>query len=100
LRKGNRMPASSKNILAETITKQEKEIISEWLELQSKADRTSSAAEREETTRNSREFMEALKGAVKAGQTDDLDAPAWTSVRELLSDLSTARARGGYPPGE
>ena len=48
----------------------------------------------------SREFIEALKAAAKTGNLDDIGAPAWEAVRDLLAELSANRAKGGYTPTE
>jgi rsbT co-antagonist protein RsbR len=44
--------------------------------------------------------MSALKGATQKGSTDDINRPEWERVREIISELSTSRAKGGYSPSE
>jgi rsbT co-antagonist protein RsbR len=86
--------------LAEILAKKDGEILAKWLQRQSVSGRKSSAAEQQEATRRSREFLEALKGAVAKGTVEDTTGPEWAKVRELLVDLSSSRARGGYTPTE
>jgi rsbT co-antagonist protein RsbR len=85
---------------AEVLAKREREIIAQWLDLQSKTGRRLSGGEQQEAARESREFIEALKAAAETGNLDDIGAPAWEPVRELLTELSTSRAKGGYTPTE
>jgi len=91
---------SSKGKLAEALSKRDAEIISQWLELQTVGGRKVSAAEQGETARQSREFMAAVKKAAQVGTTDDITGPHWERAREILSDLSASRAKGGYSPSE
>jgi len=90
----------AKGKLAETLGKREAEITSKWLELQSSGGKKISAAEQSEATRTSREFMSAFRDATQKGSTDDITGPEWERVREIISDLSTSRAKGGYSPSE
>jgi rsbT co-antagonist protein RsbR len=88
------------NALADILAKREREIMAQWLELQSKSSRRSSAAEKQEAVRESNEFMDALKVASQKEQTDDISRPGWASMRDLLGSLSARRAKGGYTPTE
>jgi len=90
----------SNNQLAEILASKDQEITAHWLELQAKSTGRRSAAEQQETIRDSRDFMDALKGAVAKGQLDDIGTPAWAPMRELLNGLSARRAKGGYSPTE
>ena len=51
----------AKSKLSELLEKRDTEIASQWLELQSAGGRKVSAAEQGEITRQSREFIQALK---------------------------------------
>lgn len=90
----------AKGKLSETLGKREAEITSKWLELQTLNGKKVSAAEQGETTRTSREFMTALKSAAQKGSTDDITGPEWERVREIITDLSASRAKGGYTTSE
>jgi rsbT co-antagonist protein RsbR len=92
--------AQSKSKLADVLGKREGEITSQWLELQSKNGRPVSSAEQQETTRKSRQFMEALKQASRNGNLDDIGGDGWDNVRDLLADFSANRAKSGYSPTE
>jgi rsbT co-antagonist protein RsbR len=86
--------------LAEVLSKKDGEILSKWLQQQSASGRKGSAAEQQETTRKSQEFLNGLKGAVGKGSIDDISGPDWAAVRDLLLELSSTRAKGGYTPTE
>lgn len=86
--------------LAEVLLKKDGEILSKWLQQQSASGRKGSAAEQQEATGKSRDFMAALKAAVAKGSVDDISGQEWTAVRELLTELSASRAKGGYTPTE
>ena len=90
---------SSKNKLAEVLDKREQEIATGWLERQASSLRRLSGAEQQEVTRQSREFLKAVKTAA-AGDGGDISSPSWTPVREFLTDLSVARAKSGYSASE
>ena len=86
--------------LAEILSKKDGEILSKWLQQQSASGRKGSAAEQQVTSRKSQEFLNGLKSAVAKGSVDDISGPEWTSVRDLLLELSSSRAKGGYTPTE
>jgi rsbT co-antagonist protein RsbR len=60
-----------------------------------RSDRTS----RGELGEQSRGFLALLVDAVKTGVTD-IHAEAWSGVRQMLDDVSLARARQGFSPSE
>jgi len=91
---------TSKDKFAEILDKRNGEIIANWLELQLAGGKKVSAAERQEATRQSRDFMAALTAAARKGSVDDISSPEWNRVKEILSDLSASRAKGGYTPSE
>jgi rsbT co-antagonist protein RsbR len=86
--------------LSETLAKREAEITSKWLELQISGKKKVSTAEQNEINRASREFISALKGAAQKSSTEDINGPEWEQVREVITNLSASRARGGYSPSE
>jgi len=92
--------ASSKNKLAEVIAKHEQQIATGWLERQASSMRRLSGAEQQEVTRQSREFLKAVKTAAQGDGTGDVSSPTWNPVREFLVDFSAARAKGGYSSSE
>jgi rsbT co-antagonist protein RsbR len=90
---------TSKEKFADILSKRNGEIIASWLE-QQLASGKKSAAEQQEATRQSRDFLAALTAAAKKNFADGTSAPEWNRVKEILTDLSASRAKGGYSPSE
>jgi len=90
----------SKSKLSELLEKRDAEITSQWLESQSAGGKKVSAAEQGESTRQSREFIQALKKAADNGASSDVAGPEWDSVKNILSEISSSRARAGYSSSE
>jgi rsbT co-antagonist protein RsbR len=100
LQKEQPLTPQSTTAFAEIISKKEQAIITSWLELQSKSGRRKSASEQQETVRESHDFIAALKAVAHTEQLDDINRPGWASMKDMLTGLSTRRARGGYSPTE
>jgi len=75
-------------------------ILAQWLELQLAAGKMTSASDRQEAQRFSRDFLSALVSAAGRGSPQDLSTPAWAPVREILETLASSRAVAGYSPSE
>jgi rsbT co-antagonist protein RsbR len=90
---------SSKSKLAEVLDKREQEIATGWLERQASTLKRLSGAEQQEVTRQSREFLKAVRTAA-AGDGADTSSQSWAPVKEFLIDLSAARAKSGYTASE
>jgi rsbT co-antagonist protein RsbR len=87
--------------LSHLIRNREREILTEWLTLQS-----SSAASRRdlisesEVGQQSTEFLNGLRSALAESDRFDPNARIWQPVRELLTHVSESRARQGFSPSE
>lgn len=88
------------NSLTHVISRRESEIMNRWLDNLAGSGKRSSVAEKQEVIRESREFMQALKAASESEQLDDINSRGWAVMRDLLSDISARRAKGGYSPSE
>ncbi len=86
--------------LPELFDKREHEIVDQWLEQQLASGRKLTPAEREQTNRQSREFVRALKSALERDASGDISGPEWAAIRDFLIDLSARRARDGFSPKE
>jgi rsbT co-antagonist protein RsbR len=86
--------------LADVLEKREQEVTDQWIEQRQATGRKLTAAEREQATRQSREFVRALKGALQRNASGDISGPDWAAVRDFLVDLSSRRAKDGYSPRE
>jgi rsbT co-antagonist protein RsbR len=88
------------NSIAQVISRKEPEIMSRWLDNLASAARRSSGAEKQEVARESREFMHALRSASEKEQLEDINSAGWRVMRDLLGEISSRRAKGGYTPSE
>jgi len=86
--------------LSQLLSQRVDEILTRWLEIQFAADKMMPASDRQEATRFSRDFMRALVAAVGSGSLQDLNAPRWAPVKEILETLTANRATAGYSPSE
>ena len=94
------MTNESLSTLNEILQKDEGTILQNWVENQVNSsayrpDRTS----RQELTDHSRRFLTLLGDAVKNADLDIM-SPSWKRVRQMLDDLSVARAQQGFSPSE
>ena len=94
------MASLSTNTIAQVLSTRQSEIGSKWLELQAKSGRPLSASETQDTARKSREFLETLQKITANDDSNDVNTPGWSQMRDLLSDLSASRAKSGYTPTE
>lgn len=91
---------SSENGFARILATRSSEIMNEWLQQQAASQKRMSAADQQETERKSREFLDALKMAIRSDPSGNIERSEWAEVREVLSELSANRAKGGYAPSE
>jgi rsbT co-antagonist protein RsbR len=96
------MSASAVVSLRDVVSKDEAEILNEWMDHQLAAttlrrDLISDAQLREQ----SRAFLSVLREALEASG-DELDPlrPEWVELKGLLGDVSRSRARQGFTPSE
>jgi rsbT co-antagonist protein RsbR len=86
--------------LAEILKQDEQRLLQEWLEAQTNTiSMRSELLSKSALQEQSRRFLEAFRQALEQGQMD-ITSAAYGNVRQLLEDMSTARARQGYTPSE
>ena len=94
------MANDSLSTLNDILQTDEGTLLQTWVENQVNSpsyrpDRTS----RQELTDHSRRFLILLRDAVKNADPDIM-SPSWSGVRQMLDDLSVARAQQGFSPSE
>src|SRR4051812_19201076 len=88
-----------KNRLPELLKRQQAAILEEWMKDQLKeAGVHSGGLSEAEVREQSRSLLQALMQGSQQGGMDDLSGPQWAPLRELLADISHARARAGSTP--
>ena len=84
--------------LAAVISEHEGEILADWIRAQGAAGGRRDPLQEAETRRVSKEFLAAMADGLRTGT--EIDAPGWSRAREILTDLSNARAAQGFTPTE
>jgi rsbT co-antagonist protein RsbR len=85
-------------VIPRLIDKYHAELQRTWLDRLSResGDQADAAERKDQATR----FLAALKQGVAAAQFDDIKSPEWASTREVLEEVSRARALRGSTPAE
>ena len=82
------------------IRESESEILEEWIvNLKNQMVRFDASGE-DATRRQCKQLLGLLRDAMQNGQTDSIDGRNWDEIRQLLSEISQARARQGSTPSE
>ena len=84
--------------LAAIVREHESHILAEWVGLLGK--RARGKQERGEFEEQARDFVRLLVPAMNQDGTGEIDGPAFSKVREMLTGLSGSRARQGSTPTE
>jgi rsbT co-antagonist protein RsbR len=90
---------SSKRISA-LIEQQQASIQADWTAHLKTLMVRSDASSEEQLKRHCSQFLGLLAQATREGGTDDIDGRAWDEVRDLLTEISSARAAQGSTPSE
>ncbi|MBG0792057.1 STAS domain-containing protein [Methylocystis sp. H62] len=94
------MPANFE-ALASVIEQSEKDLLSRWIAALTAAGATRSGQTSDKELKDAcGRFLKELRNALKSGAGEDIASPPWQDVREVLEEISTARALRGYSPVE
>jgi rsbT co-antagonist protein RsbR len=86
------------NILT-SIEKHHEALLQNWLACQRADTAAGGAAQGPDALEQSRQFLEQLWRGARYAQGDDIAAPEWAPMRDLLQDFSRARVTQGFSPG-
>jgi rsbT co-antagonist protein RsbR len=87
--------------ITEILTKHQDELLGDWIALQVAAGtRRADLISEAELQRESTEFLGLFREAARNGNFNDIEAPEWRSVCEMLEGLSRSRGRQGFSPAE
>ena len=87
--------------LAEILTRNEKELLTEWMRHQLDAVSTRRDLIGEEDLREqSQQFLRRMRSALERRPDGDLSQDAWADVKDMLAEVSVNRARRGFSPSE
>jgi rsbT co-antagonist protein RsbR len=88
------------NIILRLIDRHYQRLLSDWLTCQRRDIRYSGGQPEAEAASLARRFLDQLRAGVGIAQLDNIEAPEWQPVREVLEDLSRDRAVQGFSPTE
>jgi len=95
------MPPAAAPTLRAILSKDQNELLAEWLQAQLSASTVRAHLMREtELREQSREFLTLLQRAVAAGAAETFEGPEWASMREFLAAASRSRAQEGFTATE
>jgi rsbT co-antagonist protein RsbR len=86
--------------IADLIERNESQILSEWMKEMTGSARRSDLIKESELRSQCASFLSLLRDATRSDGSGDLQSPAWSPIREMLSDLSRSRALQGFSPSE
>lgn len=93
------LPMERKNSsLVSILTRNQDEILAEWLKEMTSATRRSDLIKDSELRNECAEFLQRMKTALEANT--NFESAAWDRVREMLVDVSRKRAMQGFTPTE
>ena len=94
--------AASTNRIIQVLRNSQVQLLADWVKaLRAKtSSRAASQISEPELQSQCQELLALLATAVERGPLDDIDAPGWAPVRELLAGVSRSRSRQGFSPSE
>lgn len=88
----------SDNLLA-VLKRHESAILADWFrDLEAGGVRRDDLMKEADLRRQCAEFLRAVAAAAARGEVEDIQAPEWTPVREMLTEISRTRAMQGFSP--
>ncbi len=88
------------NKLGEIISRNEENIRSAWIGGMSRSVQRSDLISKVELEEQTRALLNAIAKGAQSNAPTDPSAPAWSSARELLQEISVSRTRQGFTPAE
>jgi rsbT co-antagonist protein RsbR len=93
------MSPAARDPLVHVVSRDESALLEEWVGLQLGADnRRADLVNESELREDSQRFLRAFAGAL--AQTADVRSESWGEVRDVLKEVSRARALKGFTPSE
>ncbi|WP_208277728.1 STAS domain-containing protein [Massilia oculi] len=86
--------------ISQTILDQEAAIGAEWFSQLEALSVRSNAAAREQLRSHCNQFLKAFAAATRSGELENIEHRSWDEVRDLLSEISSTRAKSGSTPSE
>jgi rsbT co-antagonist protein RsbR len=87
-------------VFAALVEKHQQALLKDWLAAQKRDGTSRDPAADASAADLARQFLDHLRKGAASGRFDDVSAPEWASMREVLEDFSRARATQGFNPTE
>jgi rsbT co-antagonist protein RsbR len=91
---------SEQTNIAELLSRQESDLLADWMAAQASGARRSHLIDEGELRRQSKDLLGLVRSAAQAGRLDDISGTEWGDVRRMLEELSKSRARLGFTPAQ
>jgi len=89
-----------RNLIFALIDQHYQRLLTEWLACQKRDAPATNSRQEADTAELARRFLTELRRGTELAQFDNIDAPEWTPMRDLLQDLSRDRAVQGFSSSE
>ncbi|HET7883800.1 MAG TPA: STAS domain-containing protein [Acetobacteraceae bacterium] len=89
-----------RNVILSLIDKHHQRLLTDWLACQKRDSGISDPRRDAEMQELARRFLDELRRGAQIAQFDNINAPDWQPIRNLLEDLSRDRALQGFSPSE
>ncbi|KQX95469.1 anti-anti-sigma factor [Massilia sp. Root133] len=88
------------NRISQLIQDHQADIGSEWIEQLEALTVRSSVVSKDQLRKHCQQFLAAFAQATRGGELQNIDHRSWDEVRDILSEISSTRARNGSTPSE
>jgi rsbT co-antagonist protein RsbR len=86
--------------ISQIIQEHEGEIGAEWVAQLEALTLRSNVVSKDQLRKHCQQFLAAFSNAVRGGELQNIEHRSWDEVRDLLGEISSARARSGSTPSE
>ena len=86
--------------ISQLIQDHEGDIGAEWADQLNALTVRSNVVSKDQLRKHCQQFLAALAQAARGGELQNIDHRSWDEVRDLLSEISSSRARNGSTPSE
>ena len=88
------------NRISQLIQDHEADIGADWIEQLEALTVRASVVSKDQLRKHCQQFLAAFAQATRSGELQNIDHRSWDEVRDLLSEISSTRARNGSTPSE
>ena len=93
--------AENQSLILTLIEKHQSALLDDWLDCMARSTPSGGTLRRDgEAPEQAKRFLEQLRRGARNKQLEDVNAPDWAPIRDLLEDISRARVTQGFTPTE